>query len=256
MSGSKPTLRARVAAVIGAVAASVGAGLAHAQSPHITAGCRVPGELIASRANFERLGKAVRAKQPIRILVLGTASSLGAGTSGASAAYPQRLATALSKHWGGLGVSIVNASKRGETAQAMRARLPDLMKGGPIHLVIWQTATVDALRGVDLNDFADAIEAGLKAVDEGGADLALVDSQFGGPLGTIADPRAYSDYLAQVLRGWNAMLVRRYAMMQHWAENGTVDLTAKGRVQQQQVADRVHECLAQAMTAMIIEATE
>lgn len=227
-----------------------------AQATSIAAACRVPSDLMASRASFERLGKAVKAKQPIRVLVLGTASSLGAGTSGANAAYPQRLALALSKHWGGLPVSIVNASRRGETAQSMQARLPELLKGAQVHLVIWQTATVDAVRGVDLNDFAEAIERGIQAIDEGGADVALVDSQYGGPLSTLADPRAYSDYLAQTLRGWNAMLVRRYAIMQHWTETGTLDLGASGRARQQQVADRVHECLAQVMSAMIVEAAD
>jgi hypothetical protein len=213
--------------------------------------CRAPAELVQSRATFHRLARAVKAREPIRILVMGTSSSLGAGTSGPDAAYPARLAARLSSEWGGLPVSIVNVARAGMTASDMAGRMPALLAETRAQLVVWQTGTVDAMRGVDLNEFAQAIDRGIGVATAAGADLLIVDPQYGGPLASLRNVEAYLDYLVQVVRGWNVALFRRYAIMRHWSETGLIDLAPSGRPEQRRTADRVHECLAQLLAETI-----
>jgi hypothetical protein len=218
--------------------------------------CEAPAELLQTRVVFERLARAVRTGEPIRIAVIGTGSSLGSGTSGANAAYPQRLAALLSRRWGGAPVTIVNASQSGQSAAAMAKRMPEVLREARPQLAIWQTATVDAMRGLDLNEFAAAIEAGIGAADVAGVDLLIVDAQYGGPLSTLADIAPYLDYLAQIVRGRNVALFQRFATMRYWAENGRLDLTSRKRADQQKTADRVHDCVAQALAAIVIDAID
>lgn len=245
---TRNALRAGVLAVLGlCVAAAVPTATAATPDAH----CRAPAELVQSRAAFHRLGRAVKAREPIRILVMGTSSSLGAGTSGPDAAYPARLAARLSSEWDGLPVSVINVARAGMTAADMAARMPALLAESRAQLVVWQTGTVDAMRGVDLNEFAQAIDRGIGVATAAGADLLIVDSQYGGPLASMRNVEAYLDYLVQIVRGWNVALFRRYAIMRHWSEAGLIDLAPSGRPEQRRTADRVHDCLAQLLAETI-----
>lgn len=227
-----------------------GSGLAAAQ-PGVEEVCRVPSELAKSRARLEQVATALKSKRPIKIVVLGTGSSSGTGVSGPHAAYPARLEELLNRDWGRGRVTVVNLSQSGQTAAQMAERIPAIIRELQPRLIIWQTGTVDALKGVDINDFGDAIERGIRSAEEGKVDMVIVDSQYGSQAMVLRDETPYLEYLDQIVRGHDVMLFHRYAIMKYWVDSGNLNFGEMPRPQQLQVADRVHDCIAQLLASMI-----
>lgn len=217
--------------------------------------CRAPHEYAKSRVRFEQVTQALKSNAPVRIVILGTASSLGAGTSATQAAYPRRLEHWLARRWGPGKVTIVNVSRAGQTAAQLADRMAAVIREQQPQLVIWQTGTVDAIKGIDVNEFGDAIERGIHVADDAKVDLLLVDSQYGSQAFNLRDATPYMDYLEQIVRGRDVALLRRFAIMRYWVDSGTLKLDVP-KAQQQKVADQVHDCLAQLMAAMIAKASE
>ena len=47
-------------------------------------------------------------------------------------------------------------------------------------------------------------------------------------------------------------IFRRYALMQHWIETGQLDLERATRGERRKTIERLHECLAQSLAAMVL----
>jgi hypothetical protein len=238
-----------------ALAIAVAAGLAAAApAAAVDEACRAPPEHATTPVRFERVRAALAAGGPARIVVFGTASSAGAGNSALAASYPVRLQRWLERRWGPGRAVVINASRAGRTAAEMADRLAEVIRAERPDLVVWQTGTVDAVRGVDLNDFGDALLRGIRLADEAGVDLLLVDSQFGAQAFNLRDVAPYLDYLDQIVRGRDVALFHRYAIMKHWSESGRMNLTGSTKAEHARVADRVHDCIAQLLARMIADA--
>lgn len=235
--------------------AAVAVGLAAGRALAIDDACRVPAEYLKTRIRFEQVAEARKASVPVRIVVLGTASSAGAGVSTAAVSYPARLEQWLTRHWGAGTIVIINASQAGRTTAQMADRMLAITRTHHPHLLVWQTGTVDAIRGVDLNDFGDALENGIRIAAEANVDLLLVDSQFGSQASVLRDMLPYLDYLDQIVRGRDVALFHRYAIMKYWTDTGAMNFIDLPKAQQRQAADRVHDCLAQLLAAMIDSAS-
>jgi acyl-CoA thioesterase-1 len=218
--------------------------------------CRVPDEYVHTPVRFEQVAAARHRNTPVRIVVMGTASSVGTGVSRPGAAYPARLEQSLVRRWGAGKVTVANASQAGRTARQMADRLAEVIRTHRPHLVVWQTGTVDAIRGVDLTDFAAAIERGIRITEAAQVDLLLVDSQYGSQTHVLQDLSPYVAYIDQVVRGHDVALFHRYDVMRHWVESGAMTLTDVPKPRQQQVADQVHDCLGQLLAEMIATAAE
>jgi acyl-CoA thioesterase-1 len=231
-----------------------GSGLSAAQ-PAVEEVCRVPAELSKSRVRLEQVATALKSKHPIKIVVLGTGSSAGTGVSRPQAAYPARLEGLLNRDWGPKRVVVVNLSQSGQTASQMADRIPAIIREQQPHLIIWQTGTVDALKGIDVNDFGDAIERGIHSAEDGKVDMVIVDSQYGSQAMVLRDETPYLEYLDQIVRGRDVILFHRYAIMKYWVDSGNLNFGEMPRPQQLQVADRVHDCIAQLLASMIGRAT-
>jgi acyl-CoA thioesterase I len=244
------------APLLAAIVALLGMTATCAPAGAIDEACRVPAELVRNTVRLEQVARARRTGQPIRIVVLGTASSAGAGLSTPRAAYPARLEQWLAQHWGPGKVQVINVSHAGQTAAQMADRMAAVIRQEQPQLVVWQTGTVDAIRGVDVNDFGDAIERGIRLAAEANVDLLLVDSQYGSPAFVLRDASPYLDYLDQLVRGRDVVLFHRYAIMKYWVDNGTLNLSELPRAEQQRVADQAHDCLAQLMAAVIAKAAQ
>ncbi len=112
--------------------------------------CTVPAELIDVDAKLPQLAEKLRSGGPVRIVALGGASTLGSAAGSPDLAYPRRLQEALLRWYPAIPISVVNKGVPRQTAQQMLARFPsDVFAEDPV-LVIWETGTTDAVRGVDV----------------------------------------------------------------------------------------------------------
>lgn len=212
--------------------------------------CGVPAELLHHNPPLPRVRQALAAGR-LHILILGTGSTAGAGTSSAAQAYPERLRQHLAAARPGLDLRIEIASYPGQTAPQLLHRLPILLRN-PTDLVIWQTGSVDAMHKLSLQSFGQAISAGLRSIRQRGADVILMDMQYAPHSLLMGDLESYRSYLWWKSRQEEVGLLPRHQIMAQWFEEGRFDLATDQPELQRANADAIHDCLGQLLAHMTL----
>jgi hypothetical protein len=221
-----------------------------ARAQNAPASCEVPDYLLASESALPKVADAIKAHHSLDILVLGSRSSTIA-TSDASA-YPARLQAILKEKLPSLAVNLSVEIQAKKTAEEVAAGIVNLMEGKKPTLVIWQTGTVDAMRNVDPDDFRAAVDEGVVALQNTGADVILMNPQYSPRTETMISAPPYLDNMRVVAQQHDVPLFDRFAIMQKWNEVGDFDLfsTSHGI----DLAKRVHDCLGRALSTFVIDA--
>jgi len=133
--------------------------------------CEVPAELVRVEATLPHLSDRLRAGNPVKIVAIGGASTTGAAAGSLDLAYPHRLQEILDRWYPTVPITVVNKGVPRQTAQQMLERFPsDVIAEDPV-LVIWETGTTDAVRGVEIDDFAAALQAGIDELKARGIEV-------------------------------------------------------------------------------------
>ena len=123
--------------------------------PH---GCEVPPEFLEISVKLPHLAERLHARQPVKIVAIGGASTRGAAAGAPDLAYPHRLQVALAALYPELSITVVNKGVPRQSTQQMVERFPtDVIAEDPI-LVVWEAGISDAVRGIELDDFAAALQ--------------------------------------------------------------------------------------------------
>jgi hypothetical protein len=224
------------------------AGPARAEPPKQT--CEVPAYLLTSESSLPKVKAAVKPDGKLNILVIGSRSSV-IGLSDHSAAYPARLQAYLSEKLPGVAVDVALELQVKKTAEEMAPTLGKLVEDRKPDLVIWQTGTVDAMRQVDGDDFRNALDDGVAAMQKAGTDVILMNLQYSPRTETMISGSAYLDNMRVVAQQHDAPLFDRFAIMRQWNENGDFDLFSPAPGME--LAKRVHDCLGRALSSFVIE---
>lgn len=214
--------------------------------------CPLPAEFAEAARPLPAVARALEAGA-LRVLVLGSASITGPGASGPEASWPARLEARLAGQYPGRTLEVAVRGGRGVTVQEHLALLRQEGPGLRPHLIIWQAGTVEATRGMDPEEMTDALQAGLDRIRARGVDALLVEPQFSRFLRANSNVEPYREKLRLAAAGAGAPLFRRWDAMQHWVENGGPDLERTPREQRAAATDRLNDCLARAMTDLIVQ---
>ncbi len=235
-----------------------GAGVAsrgHAQIAGVSAPthrCEPPAYLLATESQLGKVAAAVKAARKLDILVVGSMSSSLPGAEGMGKAYPARLEAALRDRLAGVTVNVTSEILPKRTAEDIAPRLGGLVNDRKPTLTIWQTGTADAIRSVDPEDFREAVDEGVAALQQAGSEVVLVNPQYSPRLETMISLAPYLDGMRIVAQHHDVPLFDRFAIMRHWNEAGEFDLF--GPAQGMAMAREVHDCLGQALATFVIEA--
>ena len=213
--------------------------------------CEPPEALLASEAILSRVEEAARKQRIVNIAVVGSGSSILGGREGASVSYPERLEADLKKRLPGVQVTVTAYAKPRMSAAEIELALERLVIDTKPHLVIWQTGTVDAIRGIGHDEFQATLSVGVSAAQREGADVVLMNMQYSPRTESMIAIGAYDDVMRAVAYSRQVPLFDRFAIMRHWNETGLFDFSVatKSNV----VAQRVHDCIARALSSLIID---
>ena len=117
---------------------------------------RVAGELF--RRPLRALSRAVRAKRTVKVLAIGSSSTVGVGASSPSATYIARLETTLEGAFKGMDFDVIGRGMSGEVAQGAADRMKQEVEETKPDLVVWQVGTNDALRHVSIDRFKNCLQ--------------------------------------------------------------------------------------------------
>ena len=225
-------------------------------SPALAEGdtCETGKSLIPAEVVLSQAAAAVAQHHSLDIVVLGTGSSTLPPPAGEKAAYPARLQIALAGLLPGIAVKVVADVKARQTAADMLEQaLPGIAQQRPA-LIIWQTGTVDAIKGVDPEEFRATLEQGVEMLHADGVDVVFMNMQYSPRTEAMISINAYADNMRWVALQHDVPLFDRFALMKHWAELGTFDLYDASK--NTDTAERVHDCIGRLLAGLIAAAVK
>jgi len=213
--------------------------------------CDVPAELIRVEATLPHLSETLRTGNPVKIVAIGGASTTGAAAGSLKLAYPHRLQEILNDWYPTVPITVVNKGVPRQTAQQMLERFPsDVIAEDPI-LVIWETGTTDAVRGVEIDDFAAALQAGIDELKTRGIDITLIDMQFSRSTATVIDFERYLNTLHQVGDVNEVYVFPRFEMMRYWSEENVFNFDEVAKEKRASLAASVYQCIGRRLAEAI-----
>ncbi len=130
--------------------------------------------------------------------------------------------------------------------------LPKILADDRPALVIWQAGTVDALRGVEPDDFRNSLDQGLNAIAAAGADVIMMNMQYSPRTDSMLSVAPFADVMHWVAEQRGVLLFDRLGIMHYWSDEGTFDLYAA--TTGYAMARCVHECIGRALASQIVNA--
>ena len=223
-------------------------------NPH--ARCACPATLTALGGTLPHALAEVQGHHSLKIVALGSSSTYGTGASGEAATYPSRLAVELGQMLPGVSIEVVNKGIAGEVASDMVARLePDVLALKP-DLVVWQTGTNDAMRGVPVDEFARLTVDGIGRLHDAGIDVVLMEPQWSPKLVEQANYADFVETLRTIGHAANAPVVRRFDIMKSWKASGQfVDATML-QTDSLHMRDASYACLGWVVAKSIADAVQ
>jgi len=216
-----------------------------------TTDCDVPAELMQVDHELLLFGQRLRAGEPIKIVAIGGASTTGAAAGSADLAYPHRLQETLAQWYPAIPIDVVNKGVPRQTAQQMLERFPsDVFAEDPV-LVIWETGTTDAVRGVEIDDFATALQNGVNELKARSIDGVFVDMQFSRSTMTVIDFERYLNTLHRVGDVNEVNVFPRFEMMRYWSEQNVFNFDGVTKDQRAGLAASVYQCIGQHLAETI-----
>jgi len=211
--------------------------------------CDVPAYLLSSDSNLAKVAAAIKSGKPLNVLVVGSRSSTI--PSQEASAWPAQLQATLKEKLGSVPVNLSVEIQSGKTAEEVAGTFVKLVEAKSPTLVIWQTGTYDAIRGIDPDDFRGAVDEGVTALQKADVDVVLMNLQYSPRTETMTSVPPYLDNMRVVAAQHDIPLFDRFAIMHHWNDSGDFDLfSATHGVE---LAKRVHACLGRALTRFVID---
>jgi len=225
-------------------ALSAGIGTANAGNE-----CIVAAGSVAPDFGLPHVARAI-AKNKLDIAIIGSASSELNGPAGTNIAYPTWLEKTLRGLLPGVAVKVTTYARARDTASEMEAKLPRIIAEAAPALVIWQTGTADAIRGVDPDEFRIALDDGVDKLRAADADVVFMNMQYSPRTEAMLAVAAYADAMRFVALKREAVLFDRFTIMRRWNESGVFDLY--GATRTTNVAERVHDCLGRLLADVVV----
>jgi hypothetical protein len=229
---------------------ALAAGLATHARADDPPSCEVPPYLLTTESSLPKVADAVNTNKTLEILVVGSRSST-INTSEASA-YPSRLQLALKDKLPAVTINLSIELQPKKSAEELESGFIKLMEVKKPNLVIWQTGTVDAMRSIDPDEFRNAVDEGVAALQKAGADVILMNLQYSPRTETMISVPPYIDNMRVVAQQRDIPLFDRFAIMRQWNEQGDFDLF--NPTHGIELAKQVHDCIGRALSKFIIDA--
>jgi acyl-CoA thioesterase-1 len=165
------------------------------------------------RHPLKSLNRAIRSKPQVKVLAIGSSSTVGLGATTPTATYVARLEPTLEGALKGIDFDVIGRGMSGEEAQGAADRMRKEVEDANPDLVVWQVGTNDALRHVDLDKFKNCLRTTLAWLAGMGIDVVLINPQYGQFLVKDAYYEQVVAAIADVARQSGVLLANRFEAM-------------------------------------------
>lgn len=205
--------------------------------------CPVPSWIGETELALPNAQQALQRDRQIRIVAIGSSSTMGSGGSGPQASWPAQLGAALTKRMPGVRISVVNKAEMRQSVPQMLARFDrDVMPEKP-DLVIWEAGTSEAARQVDIDALLADLQHGIDRLLANRIDVIMMDMQYARDTARIINFQPYVDAMGRLGSMRDVFVFPRYDTMRDWVENEQITFEGATRAEAVKTADTVYACL-------------
>ncbi len=182
--------------------------------PALDAACMAPNDDISTEVPLPRIAEIIQRKAPLKVLAIGSSSTVGLGATSPRTSYPAQLEAILAKSLQGINLDVVSRGVSGELAAATAARMKVEIALTQPDLVLWQVGTNDALAHVPLDELRETLTSTIKWLKANKVDVILVGLQYTRKVARDDHYKAVREVIAKAAEAEGVLLVRRYDAMQ------------------------------------------
>jgi hypothetical protein len=217
------------------------------------AACAASDDFTTPEQRLGQVAAAIAAGGPVDVLAVGSATTVGAELGADhESAFPYRMIAALHAALPNVAFALTLRGGRGMTAEDMLPLLDAALAGHRYQLVIWQTGTVEAVRGVPPDGMVAALQEGIGHAADAGADVILIDPQFSRFLRSNADLDPYESALQQIAVMPGVVLFRRFDLMRNWVDDGVIDLERAPPPDRARMMTLLNNCLGETLARFVL----
>jgi hypothetical protein len=223
--------------------------------------CDMPADFTTPVGPLTHVANALSGPGKVEILAIGSGSTVGdtGGSTGPAftyrtpeASFPFRMLDVLRQMRPRAQFGLTVKGGRNMTADAMYSTLLQELAGHHYDLVLWQTGTVEAVRGARPQTLREVLEQGVDAAVKADADVVLIDPQFSRFLRANTDMNPYEMVLEQIAGMPDVSLFRRFDLTQAWVSSGQIDLERVGRDKRDKTIALLNTCLGHALARYVL----
>jgi len=215
--------------------------------------CGAPRELTRLREGLPRTATRLARHESLKVVAIGSSSTVGYGATSASFSYPNQFAAEMRRRLPREPIEVFNKGVGGEISSEMVARFDrDVFAADP-DLVIWQVGTNAVLHYHDIGYHSEVVRYGLMRLKDAGIDVILMDMQFAPTV--LAHPlyREMEHSLAAVAKEQGVAFFHRFALMQNWVESGQLDFTAMLSPDGLHLNDLTYGCIGRILADAVVD---
>lgn len=161
-----------------------------------------------------RTAARLKSSEPLKIVAIGSSSTVGLWVLAAAATYPEVMRRELLKLRSNATISVINSGRVGDTIQDNIARFErDVLAHRP-DLVVWQLGTNDVVWGGRPDQqLKNKVIEGVKALRAASTDVVLMDLQYAPMVLASAYNSTIEAIIADVAKQERVGLFSRFALM-------------------------------------------
>lgn len=212
--------------------------------------CAAAAEFSVPDRKLEHLAAAVRGVGAIEVLAVGSGTTVGQDGGGGNA-FPYLMIKALRAELPGREIHLTLRGARGATAAEMLKLIETELAEQDFALVLWQTGTVEAVRGIAPDELRKVLQDGIARVRARNADLVLIDAQYNRAMAAKVDELPYLQVMRAAAKLPGVVLFRRFDLLQSWAAEGRNDLAHIRKTDREKAIDALHICVAEVLTSFV-----
>lgn len=217
--------------------------------PPLSPSCRAPAADIAEPAPLPHMTAALKQGRTIRVLAIGSSSTVGVGASSPAKNYPAQLEAILERTFRNLDVQVANRGVSGETAAETVERLRREVADTRPDLVLWQVGTNDALTRVPAERFKAVVREALQWLKGQPIDTVLIGLQYSPRVARDEAATAIRRTIRELASEEGVLLVRRFEAMRFIADAHEGELLSADSLHQN---DLGYRCMAEHIARALV----
>lgn len=213
--------------------------------------CSVP-ESLRTPASLPGLARSLaRRGGPVTVVVMSPLGTADLRPGGDVVRWTARLRESLQRAWPDATLRFETVGESRATVARMASMIPERVLPLQPDLVLWSIGRADLRQGVPSARFGRALERGLRTLAGAGVDTVVLDLQYHPQSEALFRSIDHRQQLRWAVDEVDAWRLRRYEMIEHWAQRGVIDLDATDAATQRAAVETIERCTAVQVSAML-----